>query len=96
VLRLQKDHKVALLNRAIAELRSARLDEARQDYRDFLQRFSSTNYQSYYGLGEIAYQQGDWRAARENYEQYLRFAPSNSGEAGFVRTRLEEVKKEKP
>ncbi len=93
VLDLQNDNSAALLNRAIAHLQSKKLDEAKRDYEELLKRFTTTSFQVYYGLGQIAYQQQDWKAAKEHYQQYLRYAPANSGETQEIRKRLEEVKK---
>jgi predicted negative regulator of RcsB-dependent stress response len=44
-------------------------------------------------LGEIAYQKQDWKAARDHYQQYLRYAPPDAAEAQVIRKRLDEVKK---
>ena len=92
VLELQKDHSGALLNRAIANLQSKKLNDAKRDYTELLRRFTTTNFRVYYGLAEIAYQQQDWRAAKDYYQQYLLYAPANE-ESKTVRARLEEVKK---
>jgi tetratricopeptide (TPR) repeat protein len=92
-LALQPDFAAALLNRAIAQFRGGQLDGAKRDYEEILRRFSATNWQAFYGLGEIAYRQKNWRAAQEDYESYLRYAPANSHEANLVRSRLQEVRK---
>lgn len=93
VLELQKDNSAALLNRAMSNLQSKKIEAAKRDYREMLSRFTTTNFQVYYGLAEIAYEQKDWRAAKEYYEQYLRYAPPGAGEAKAIRARLQEVKK---
>ena len=93
VLELQKENSAALLNRAIANFQGKRIDAAKRDYQDMLSRFSTTDFRVYYGLGEIAFQEKDWKAAKENYQQYLRYAPPNAVEAKSIRDRLEEVKK---
>lgn len=96
VLELQKDNSAALLNRAMAKLQSKKLNDAKSDYTELLRRFTTTNHRVYYGLGEIAYQQQDWREARDRYEQYLRYAATApAAERELVRKRLEEVKKKK-
>jgi tetratricopeptide (TPR) repeat protein len=93
VLQLQKDHSGALLNRAIVNLRSGKLDAAKKDYLAML-KLTTTSYQVYYGLGEIAYQQKNWREAQGRYEQYLRYASTATpGERESVRKRVEELKK---
>ena len=93
VLELQKDNSAALLNRAICNLQSKKIPEAKSDYTELLTRHTTTSFQVYYGLGEIAYQQKDWKAAREHYQQYLRYAPPAAAEAQTIRKRLDEVKK---
>ena len=93
VLKLQKENSAALLNRAIARLQSKQYDAAGRDYRELLDRFTSTDFRVYYGLGEIAYQKQDWQAAKDHYTQYLKYAPAGSGEAQAIRQRLVEVKK---
>ncbi len=93
VLKLQKDNSAALLNRAIAQLQSKQYDAAGRDYRELLDRFTSTDFRVYYGLGEIAYQKQDWKAAKDHYAQYLKYAPAGSAEAQTIRQRLAEVKK---
>ena len=93
VLELQKDNSAALLNRAMANLQNKKLDAAKRDYQELLRRFSIADYHVYYGLGEIAYMEKDWKAARENYEQYLRYMPPNADEAKRIRERLAEVKR---
>jgi tetratricopeptide (TPR) repeat protein len=94
VLELQKENGAALLNRAIAYYRAGDAAAAKRDYQDVLRRFTTTNYQVYYGLAEIAYAEKDWSAAREYYEKYLRYAPESlTEERNRMRQRLEEVKK---
>ena len=93
VIKLQKDNSAALLNRAIAQLQSKQYDAAGRDYRELLDRFTSTDFRVYYGLGEIAYQKQDWKAAKDHYAQYLKYAPAGSAEAQTIRQRLAEVKK---
>lgn len=93
VLELQKDNSAALLNRAMSYLQNKDFDKAKADYHELLSRFTTTSFQVYYGLGEIAYHEQDWKAAKDHYQQYLRYAPPNAAEAQVIRKRLEEVKK---
>ncbi|HTD65534.1 MAG TPA: tetratricopeptide repeat protein, partial [Candidatus Limnocylindria bacterium] len=93
VLELQKENSAAPLNRAIANFQGKKIDAAKRDYQDMLSRFTTTDFRVYYGLGEIAYLEKDWKAARENYQQYLRYAPPNASEAKLIRERLDEVKR---
>lgn len=93
VLKRQKNNDAALLNRAISYLQGKKLDEANRDYQELLDRYTTTDFRVYYGLGEIAYQKQNWREAREHFTEYLRHAPANSGESAGIRQRLEELKK---
>jgi tetratricopeptide (TPR) repeat protein len=83
-------HNCALLNRAVAYLRSEKLDEARSDY-ETLHKSYPKLYQVYYGLGEIAYRKKDTNVAVRNYRLYLTNAPPGTEEAKFVMTRLKEL-----
>jgi tetratricopeptide (TPR) repeat protein len=84
-------HNTALLNRAIAYLKSGKLDEAQQDY-ETLQKSFPTAFRIYYGLGEIAYQRRDTNAAIRNYQLYLTNSPANPEEIDSVRGRLKELR----
>jgi tetratricopeptide (TPR) repeat protein len=95
VLDLTQRNEAALLNRAMAHVQAKHWDAAKRDYRELLDKFTSTDYRVYYGLGEVAYQQKDWRAARDYYKGYLRYVPPQSGESKAVRARLEEIKNRK-
>src|SRR5207249_7450415 len=94
-LELQSTNYSAMLNRAIAYLRSGKLDEAQKDY-ETLQKVAPMSFSIFYGLGEIAYQRKDTNAAIHNYELYLANAPRNPQEIKFVTNRLEELKKGPP
>jgi tetratricopeptide (TPR) repeat protein len=84
-------HYSALLNRAIAYLRSEQLDESRRDY-EVLQKAFPTAYRVYYGLSEIAYRMKDTNAAVRSSELYLANSPTNSDEYKFISARLKELK----
>jgi tetratricopeptide (TPR) repeat protein len=93
-LELQKENPGALLNRAISHLINKKLDLAKRDYDELLKRFTTTNYKVYYGLGEIAYQQKDWKAAKGYYKEYLTYAPASlTVERKIIQARLDEMKK---
>jgi len=91
VLDLQPENQAALLNRAIANLQSGRLDDARRDY-ETLRKLVPTLYSVYYGLGEIAYQRKEFRAALKHYDAYLKFAPAETKEARAIQGRIQEMK----
>ena len=93
VLAMANKNQAALLNRAMANVQAKRWDAAKRDYRRLLDEFTSADFRVYYGLGEVAYQQQDWSAARGYYKKYLRYAPPKSAESQAVRARLEELKK---
>jgi tetratricopeptide (TPR) repeat protein len=92
VLELDPQNKAALINRGIVNLQAGRLDTAQADYEKLLE-ITKTEFRVYFGLAEIAYRKKNWDAARQNYEKYLEYAPADSAESSFVRSRLAEVKK---
>ena len=81
----------ALLDRAIAYLRSGQLEAAQHDY-ESLQKSFPTSWQVYYGLGEIAYQKKDTNAAVRSYQLYLTNSPPGNTETNFIIARLKELK----
>jgi tetratricopeptide (TPR) repeat protein len=103
VLELAKEgNKAALFNRAMTylldglqqtnELRKAKLQLAKADYSTYKSRYTP-DYRIYFGLGEIAYDEKDWKTARENYENYLEYADSaKPEEKKLVRSRLAELR----
>jgi tetratricopeptide (TPR) repeat protein len=78
----------ALLNRAIANLRSERFDAALADYKSLESVLTSPSHEVYYGLGEIYFQKKDRKLAQENFKQYLKFAPLGLPERRFVEDRI--------
>ena len=88
---LDPQSEPARLNRAISELRSGQLDEARKDY-DFLLRINPSSYRAYYGLAEIATQRKEWRNVADNCDFYLKHAPPGTAEYLDVEKRLAEAK----
>jgi Tfp pilus assembly protein PilF len=80
-----------MLNRAISEFKSGQLDAAKADY-DSALKINPGNYQSYYGLAEIAWQQKDKYTAMKNYQLYLSNAPDNPVETKYVTDRLQQLK----
>jgi tetratricopeptide (TPR) repeat protein len=91
VLTIQSNYYPALLNRAIAYLRSDKLDAARHDY-EVLQKALPTEYRIYYGLGEIAYRKRETNAAIRSYQLYLTNSPPDTEEAKTINARLKELK----
>ena len=85
----------ATLYRAIASLRSGKLDDAVRDY-ETVQRQFPKQHQIYYGLGEIAYRRNDTNAALRHYESYLSNAPPDLAEATFVANRIRELRGQPP
>jgi tetratricopeptide (TPR) repeat protein len=81
----------ALLNRAIAYLRSGQLEASQGDYEALLKTLPNA-YPVYYGLGEIAYLRKDTNAAIRYYELYLTNGSPNPEETKFVSQRLAELK----
>jgi len=95
LLTLQTNKPDALLNRAIAYLRTDRLDAAQKDYETLLRIYPAAR-QVYYGLGEIAFRRKDTNTAIQRYESYLSNAVPGATETQFVETRLKELKSVKP
>jgi predicted Zn-dependent protease len=98
----KQSNKAALINRAVTylrdglrqtnELRKAKFDLAKGDYNNYKSR-NTPDYRIYFGLGEIAYNEKDWKTARENYENYLKYASgATAEEKQLVRSRLDELK----
>ncbi|MCX8157872.1 MAG: tetratricopeptide repeat protein [Verrucomicrobiae bacterium] len=90
---LEKDPKQtsARLNRAIAQLQSNQLEGARRDY-EVLRQSHPHYFAVYYGLGEIAWRQGQKKAAIEHYENYLKHAPKGIQERQMIEERLRQLK----
>ena len=82
----------ARFNRALAYLKSDKLDQARADYLE-LQSTYTNSIQVAYGLGEVAWRRHDTNEAVQNYELYLANAPTNSAEVRTVRERLDQLQK---
>jgi tetratricopeptide (TPR) repeat protein len=80
----------ARLNRALAYLRTGRLDAAEADYQELLQAFP-TAYRACRGLGDIALQKRDTNAAIRYYEQYLSQAGADTDEAKAVAAQLKSL-----
>ncbi len=83
----------ALLNRAIAYLKTDQLDRAREDYAG-LEREVPADFRIHFGLGEIAYLQKDTNAALRSYRLYLANAPTNTAEASNIVARIKELKRQ--
>ncbi|HEY5481197.1 MAG TPA: tetratricopeptide repeat protein [Verrucomicrobiae bacterium] len=86
---------VARLNRAIAYLRTGRLDAAEADYQALLQQFP-TAYRVSAMLGEVALQRKDTNTAIRYYEQYLSKLEPDTEEARFVAVRLKSLQQGGP
>jgi tetratricopeptide (TPR) repeat protein len=84
-----------LLRRAIANLRTGRLEEAQHDY-EAVQKVAPKMFQIFYGLGEIAWQKHETNAAISNYQSYLANSPENTNEINTVKARLKELKAGSP
>ncbi|MBU6402050.1 MAG: tetratricopeptide repeat protein, partial [Verrucomicrobia bacterium] len=91
-----ESYVAALLNRAIANLQTERLDASQRDYEALLNVIPDS-YRLYYGLGEIAYRKKDAAAVKKYYDLYLRFVPPATTpeqikERNLVSQRLKELK----
>jgi tetratricopeptide (TPR) repeat protein len=90
-LGMDTNNPYALLNRAIAYLRTDNLDAAQRDY-ELLQKTMPTSTRVNYGLQEIAYRKKDTNAAIRYCQIYLANAQTNTTEAKTVSERLKELK----
>jgi tetratricopeptide (TPR) repeat protein len=86
---------LALFKRAVAYLRLSNLDAAQTDYLKLLQAWPN-DCRVYAGLGEIAYQRKDTKAAIGYYESYLAHADPQAEEAKFVAARLKALRQSPP
>jgi tetratricopeptide (TPR) repeat protein len=91
LLKLQPSNTAALLNRAIANLQSGKLDAAKRDYESLRESQPESAYQIYYGLAEVAQKQKDTSAALKNYKLYLKHAPKGTSEYENIQQRVKEL-----
>jgi tetratricopeptide (TPR) repeat protein len=89
------EYYTALLNRAIACLRTDRLNEAKQDA-ERVEKVAPRMYQVQYILFEIAWRQHDTNAAIQHGQRYLSSSPENPEEIKKVSERLKELKTGSP
>ncbi len=95
VLSLQPDNSNARFNRAVACLRSDRLDDARADYEKLDQTYTNS-FRIEYGLGEVAWRQHRTNDAIKYYNRYLANANTNTAEATNVIQRLRQLRGRSP
>lgn len=81
----------ALRNRAVAYLQLDQLKKARADYLQLIQ-ITPTYFAAYYGLGEIAYRQRDFKTALQQYQRYLRYFPQESSPVLLEEKRMVEAR----
>lgn len=86
---------LARLNRAIAYLRTGRLDAAEADYQAILQAFP-TAYRASAMLGEVALQKKETNTAIRYYEHYLSKVEPDTEEARIVAARLKSLQQGGP
>jgi tetratricopeptide (TPR) repeat protein len=88
---LAPTNTAALLYRAVAYLRSDKLDESQHDY-ETLAKLNPAAYQVYYGLAEVATHKKDTNAAIHYYQIYLTNMVPNSPEQKFIADRIKNLK----
>ncbi|MBX3745345.1 MAG: hypothetical protein KF833_08535 [Verrucomicrobiae bacterium] len=89
-LEIQPGFFPALVNRALANSRLQRLDDAEADYRRLLELAPRMNA-IFYHLGEIDFQRGNATSARRHYRQFLENAIPGSPEARTAQDRLNDI-----
>ena len=83
------------MNRAIAQLQSGELAGAKADYLALAPLIGEGGmFRVYYGLGEVAYRQGDKADALKHYEAYLKVANAEAVEYQEIQSRVELLKAE--
>jgi tetratricopeptide (TPR) repeat protein len=92
LLTIQSTNNEALFNRAVANLQSGRLDDARADYEKLAATYTNS-FQIAYGLGEIAFRKHETNEAVKNYELYLKTANPHTAEATNIIERLKSLKR---
>jgi tetratricopeptide (TPR) repeat protein len=92
-LALQPDNVYARLNRAIAHLQRDHLAAAQQDYEHLEINLPNPTHEVHFGLGEIYARKTMTKKAIDEYEKYLKVAPSSTPEYNYVRERLKVLKK---
>lgn len=91
-LTYEPQNVIALLNRAIANLYTDKLEPARRDYESLERLLPKPSHLVYYGLGEIAWRQKRLKDAIKYYEEYLARAPLGTPEIKMINDRLEKLK----
>lgn len=92
---LQPTNTPALLYRAVAYLRSDKLDESQRDY-ETLAKLNPAAYPAYYGLAEVATRKKDTNAAIQYYQICLTNMVPNSPEQKFIADRIKNLKTGSP
>ena len=91
-IQLQPNNLYALLNRGFANLQVGNLDAARQDYEILERRLPRPVHAVYFGLGEIAFKNKQKKTALQNFEKYVKLAPSGTQEMKVVQDRIKSLK----
>jgi Flp pilus assembly protein TadD len=91
VLSLQSTNYGVQLYRAVAYLKSEKLDEAQKDYEQLQKVFPNSNDVNS-GLGEIAWLRKDTNSAVRYYELCLKNVPAGSDQAKFFSDRINSLK----
>ena len=92
-LKVQPQNTYALINRALLYLKMGKLDLAQSDFENLRKILPKPLYAVSYGLGEIAYQNKNRKAALENYKEYLKVAPPGTPEIPLVRERVKALER---
>jgi tetratricopeptide (TPR) repeat protein len=90
-----KEYYTARLNRAIAYLKTDKLDESKEDA-EAVEKVAPRMYQVQYILFDIASRQHDKKAALEHGQRYLQLGPESPDEIKKVSEQLKELKTGSP
>ncbi len=87
VMEVTTNDPTARFNRALAYLKSDQLELARADYLQLKTTYTNS-FQVTYGLAELAWRQHQTNEAIQNYQLFLKQAPTNAPEVKIARVRL--------
>jgi len=91
-LRLDPKNMLSLLNRAISNLKSGKLDDAQRDYQMLETSLPTVPYQVHFGLFDVAYKKKNPKTALKYGKLYAKGAPQGTAEFADVSERIKKVK----
>ena len=90
-LELRHANPTALLNRAVAEVQLKKFPEAKKDYQSLRKLLSGEGYIADLGLADVASAEKDAPEEIRRLKLYLKSAPDDTEEFGYVKKRLQKL-----